>query len=138
MASSVPPGKYSGGNPCGPHLFADLPQDGRLEQHGLEEGPYHTALLPRLQLTQLLNQDSIACGARGMSSETSPAPPPHGHGAPWPWGPGLHEEGENVKCKDPLDLKDHLAPGGQRDSECACALDAKRPHKRGRHAEKAT
>lgn len=27
-------------------LFADFPQDGGLERHGLEEGPDHTALLP--------------------------------------------------------------------------------------------
>lgn len=37
------------------HLLADLPQDGGLEWHGLEEGPHHTALLLGLQLTQLLH-----------------------------------------------------------------------------------
>lgn len=43
-----------------PHLFADFPQDGGLELHGLEEGPDHTALLPGLQLTQLLHDDAPA------------------------------------------------------------------------------
>lgn len=41
-------------------LLADLPQDGGLQLHGLEQSARQTALLPGLQLAQLLHYHSTA------------------------------------------------------------------------------
>lgn len=68
------------------HLLADLTQDGGLQGHSLEQCAHHTALLPGLQLTQLLQRDTTAW-AWGWGHRLSmlrpcpalgPLPGPHG------------------------------------------------------------
>ena len=122
------PGTYSEGGTCGlcSHLLADLPQDGGLERHGLEERPHHAALLPGLQLAQLLYADSSAW-AQGPELRAHRCPPPQGTDAGLT-GHGSSAalslpKGETTEDMDPLDLKDPLAPGGQGHLGCGWALD---------------
>lgn len=104
------PGTYSGGGTCRlrPHLLADLPQDGGLERHGLEERPHHAALLPGLQLAQFLYADATTW-ARGLELRDHSCPQPQGTGT----GLTMHRspaalfllEGETTEGTDPLDLR---------------------------------
>lgn len=100
----------------GPHLFADLPQDGGLEWHGLEERPHHTALLPRLQLIQLPYWHSTAWAQRVRAQRPgglpgTPQASPSMTAEAWASARG----GETTQSKDPLNLKGHMA-AGQRES----------------------